>query len=287
MYRVDRNGKAWILTNEHVVKDSRTVAVRLSGSEGTRSGTVIGQDEVRDLAVLTVCCNGSWRALPTMATNSVRVGSDVAVLGFPGRRIGRDIAVTRGIVSSFGFHEESRSWLIQTDAAINPGNSGGPMMNLRGEVIGIVSSRHDPASAENIGFAIAMRTVDDELDDLEAGRTVTATPTPPPSDFVPVVPSGPAQEGEVTVTITQGVFDPQVVKVKVGTTVIWENLSGAASSATSMDDEAEQWDTEAIWKSAFDREVCCGQHTFRIPGCHRYRSLLSNDTGVGAVCVVE
>lgn len=287
MYRVDGNRMAWILTNEHVVRGARTVTVRLPGGDGTRSGTVVGQDEIRDLAVLTICCNGSWRALPTVSTNTVQVGSDVAVLGFPGQRIGRDLAVTRGIVSSFGFRDESRSWIIQTDAAINPGNSGGPMMNLKGEVIGIVSSRHDPVRAENIGFAISMQTVDEELDHLEAGRTVEASPTPPPTDFVPVVPSGPAQEGEVTVTITQGVFDPQVVKVKVGTTVIWENESGAASSATSLEGEAEQWDTEDIWKSAFNREVCCGQHTFRIPGCHRYRSVFSNDTGVGAVCVVE
>lgn len=107
------------------------------------------------------------------------------------------------------------------------------------------------------------------------------------ADFVPEVPDGPAQEGEAEVTITQGVFDPQVVKVKAGTTVIWENLSGAASSARAIDGQAEQWDTEAIWKSAFDRTVCCGQHTFTITGCHVYRSFFSNDQGVGAVCVVE
>ena len=106
-------------------------------------------------------------------------------------------------------------------------------------------------------------------------------------DFVPVVPDGPAAEGEVTVTITQGEFDPQVVKVKAGTTVIWENLSGAASSSRSIDGQAEQWDTEDIWKSAFNRDVCCGQHTFTITGCHVYRSFFSNDQGVGAVCVVE
>lgn len=189
IYRVDRNGKAWILTNEHVIRGARTVTVRLSGSGGSRTGTIVGQDEIRDLAVLTICCNSRWEALPTVATNEVDVGSDVAVLGFPGGRIGQDLAVTRGIVSSFGFHDESRSWLIQTDAAINPGNSGGPMLNARGQVVGIVSSRRDPVTTENIGFAISMRTVEQELDYLEVGRTVQASPTPRPTRVPTVVPS--------------------------------------------------------------------------------------------------
>ena len=181
IYRVDANGKAWLLTNEHVVRGSRTVTVRLTGSGGSRTGTVIGQDEIRDLAVLTICCNTSWQALRTLTTNSVRIGSEVAALGFPSGRIGVDLAVTRGIVSSFGFHDESRSWLIQTDAAINPGNSGGPLINARGEVIGVVSSRRDPVNAENIGFAISMRTVEQELDYLEVGATVRVTPTRRPT----------------------------------------------------------------------------------------------------------
>ena len=181
IYRVDANGKAWLLTNEHVVRGARTVTVRLTGSGGSRTGTVIGQDEIRDLAVLTICCNTSWQALRTLTTNSVRIGSEVAALGFPSGRIGVDLAVTRGIVSSFGFHDESRSWLIQTDAAINPGNSGGPLINARGEVIGVVSSRRDPVNAENIGFAISMRTVEQELDYLEFGTTVLVTPTRQPT----------------------------------------------------------------------------------------------------------
>ena len=189
IYRVDRNGKAWILTNEHVIRGARTVTVRLSGTGGSRTGTIVGQDEIRDLAVLTICCNTRWEALPTVATNDVSIGSDVAVLGFPGGRIGLDLAVTRGIVSSYGFHDESRAWLIQTDAAINPGNSGGPMLNARGQVIGIVSSRRDPVTAENIGFAISMRTVEQELDYLEVGRTVQASPTPRPTRVPTRVPT--------------------------------------------------------------------------------------------------
>ena len=181
MYRVDRNGRAWILTNEHVVGGSSSVTVRLS-SGGTRRGTVTGFDAVRDLAVVTICCDRNWKALPTGSSDNINVGSDVVVLGFPSGRIGSALSVTTGIVSSFGFRNESSSWLIQTDAAVNPGNSGGPLMNDTGEVIGIVSYRQDPAQRENIGFAIAMRTVDVQLNNLEVGRSVrAATPTPRPT----------------------------------------------------------------------------------------------------------
>lgn len=181
IYRVDGNGKAWILTNEHVIRGARTVTVRLSGSGGTRTGTIVGQDGIRDLAVLTICCNRSWEALPTFSATALRAGSDVVALGFPSLRVGTELSVTTGVVSSYGFHDESRSWIIQTDAALNPGNSGGPLLNGQGQVIGVVSSRIDPILGENIGFAISMRTVELELDYLERGRTVLASPTPRPT----------------------------------------------------------------------------------------------------------
>ena len=181
IYRVDNNRKAWILTNEHVIRGSRTVTVRLLDGSGTRTGTVVGEDDIRDLAVVTICCNSGWKALPRVVTSDIEIGSDVVVMGFPEQRIGSGLSVTTGIVSSFDFHNESRSWLIQTDAAVNPGNSGGPIMNSAGQVIGVVSSRIDPVRAENIGFAISMRTVVEELDYLEVGGSVrAATPTPTP-----------------------------------------------------------------------------------------------------------
>ena len=181
VYRVDNNGKAWILTNEHVIRGARTVTVRLSGNGGTRTGTVLGQDEIRDLAVLTICCNRSWKALPTLSTTTVQLGSDVAALGFPSFRVGSELSVTTGVVSSYGFQDARRAWVIQTDAALNPGNSGGPLLNENGQVIGVISSRIEPLFGENIGYAIAMRTVDQELVHLEAGRTVRASPTPRPT----------------------------------------------------------------------------------------------------------
>ncbi len=102
------------------------------------------------------------------------------------------------------------------------------------------------------------------------------------------VPEGPALEGEATIIMTDpSYFEPEIIKVKVGTTVTWENPRGSPSSARSFEGEAEQWDTTDIWKSSFNPEVCCGSHTFTILGCHRYRSEYSGDTATGAVCVVE
>ena len=102
------------------------------------------------------------------------------------------------------------------------------------------------------------------------------------------VPEGPALEGEATVIMADpSFFDPEVIKVKVGTTVTWENPRSSASSATSFDGEAEQWDTTDLWKSAFNPEVGSASHTFQVVGCHRYRSEFSGDTATGAVCVVE
>ena len=102
------------------------------------------------------------------------------------------------------------------------------------------------------------------------------------------VPDGPALEGEAKVSIADtDSFEPEVIKVKVGTTVTWENPRGSPSSARSFAGEAEEWNTSELWKSSFNPEVCCGSHTFTVVGCHRYRSEFSGDTATGAVCVVE
>ena len=102
------------------------------------------------------------------------------------------------------------------------------------------------------------------------------------------IPEGPALEGEATVIMADpAFFDPEVIKVKVGTTVIWENPRSSASSATSFEGEAEQWDTGDLWLSSFNPEVGSGSWTFQVVGCHRYRSEFSGDTATGAVCVVE
>lgn len=107
-------------------------------------------------------------------------------------------------------------------------------------------------------------------------------------EFEVSMPEGPAESGEVTILLAdKGFPDPQVVKIIVGTIVKWENERGSPSSAASFDGEAESFDSGELRRAPFNPELCCFEYTFTTPGCHRYRSLFSGDTGQGAICVVE
>ena len=187
IYKVDSAGRAWILTNEHVVQDSVSVDVHLFGQQSKRDGTVIAVDDVHDLAVVSICCNRNWQALEFITDTEVNAGAEVVALGFPYREgVLTSLSVSRGIVSSFGQNPITRTWVVQTDAALNPGNSGGPLINRSGEVIGTISFRiantSDGRPIDNIGFAVATKTLVDELQDLEAGKsTVTTAPTSIPT----------------------------------------------------------------------------------------------------------
>ncbi len=119
---------------------------------------------------------------------------------------------------------------------------------------------------------------------------VGATPTPTPTPVVINVPEGPTLTDADNPTIeigAQGSFTPDLIKVQIGTTVLWENPRRSASSTASLDDQAEQWNSGAMSKGTFDTEPARFSHTFTIPGCHQYASLFSGDTGTGAICVVE
>jgi len=96
----------------------------------------------------------------------------VIVLGYP--LGGENVAVTSGLVSTIDFDSGRNITWVQTDSAINPGNSGGPMLNLRGQVIGVVSAKMVGIAVEGIGFAISANTVNMYLPRLEAGETIMA-----------------------------------------------------------------------------------------------------------------
>lgn len=119
---------------------------------------------------------------------------------------------------------------------------------------------------------------------------VGATPTPIPTEVVIEVPAGPTltdADNPLVQIGDQGVFTPEVIKVQVGTTVTWENGRRSASSTASDEGELEQWNSGAMSRGAFDTGPKQFTHQFTIPGCHKYRSLFSGDSGTGAVCVVE
>lgn len=143
----------YILTNHHVV--ARATEIEVTLSDGRRfSAKVVGTDERTDLAVLKIDATG---LVPAVLGNSdaVEVGEWVVAIGSP---FGLDQTVTAGIISAKGRSDvgiADYEDFIQTDAAINPGNSGGPLVNMRGEVIGIntaIASRS--GGFMGVGFAI-------------------------------------------------------------------------------------------------------------------------------------
>lgn len=154
-----------ILTNAHVVKDADEIKVNLSDKRSF-DAKVIGVDPESDIAVIKIAAKG----LPTASlgdSSKLRVGEIVLAVGNP---FGLNRTVTSGIVSATGRtnvgiidYED----FIQTDAAINPGNSGGPLVNIKGEVIGIntaIASRS--GGYQGIGFAIPSSSAKLIMDDL-------------------------------------------------------------------------------------------------------------------------
>ncbi|PZV18099.1 MAG: serine protease [Leptolyngbya sp.] len=153
-----------IFTNAHVVAGADTVSVVLK--DGRRfKGEVIGSDETTDVAVIKINASG----LPTVKlgdSDRLLPGQAAIAIGNP---LGLDNTVTQGIISATGrsgadFGSSSRVNFIQTDTAINPGNSGGPLINSKGEVIGMNTAIIQGASG--IGFAVPIATAQRVADQL-------------------------------------------------------------------------------------------------------------------------
>ncbi|NLL61888.1 MAG: Do family serine endopeptidase [Candidatus Atribacteria bacterium] len=160
---VDKEG--YVLTNEHVVRGAEEIKVTLADKREFK-GKVVGSDTTTDMAIIKI----EAKNLPAVAlgdSDELRVGEIVIAIGNP---YNLDKTVTMGVVSakgrniSAGTGEHEYSNLIQTDAAINPGNSGGPLLNTKGEVIGINTAIIP--YAQGIGFAIPVNVAKRNLDDL-------------------------------------------------------------------------------------------------------------------------
>ena len=172
----------YVVTNHHVVEGNAEVRVTV-GDSLTYLGTVLGTDQVRDLAVVRICC-GSFKALPFGDASALRPGDAVVAIGYalglPGQA-----TVTRGIVSAVRYDSSYGSEVIQTDAAINPGNSGGPLLSTSGEILGINTFRREETATgrpvEGLGFAISGTTVQPLVPTLQAAPAPTPTPTPRPT----------------------------------------------------------------------------------------------------------
>src|SRR5262249_43888109 len=128
----------YIITNHHVVGDADKITVRLSDKE-EYDAKVVGSDDKTDIAVVKITPKHTLHAVPLGSSTDLQVGDWVMAIGNP---FGLDQTVTAGIVSAKGRVIGAGPYddFIQTDASINPGNSGGPLLNLKGEVVGINSA---------------------------------------------------------------------------------------------------------------------------------------------------
>ncbi len=161
-----------ILTNAHVVDGAAAITVAASGSNKERPARVVGISSCDDLAVIKVDDTTGLKPATFGKSSEQKVGEDVAVLGYPlGSSIGTDLSITRGIISKLDLALDPYQSLIQTDAAINHGNSGGPMVNRKGQVIGINTlSVAGTSLGTNIGFAISSDLAQQVIPDLKSGH---------------------------------------------------------------------------------------------------------------------
>ena len=164
---VDKNG--YIVTNNHVVENATKIRVRLHGDPGDYRGRVIGTDYETDLAVIKIDAGKPLQPVTIANSDSVQVGDWAVAIGSP---FGLEATVTAGIVSAVGrspaqLNARAFQHFIQTDAAINPGNSGGPLLNIRGEVIGVNTMiATSGRGSEGVGFALPVNMVARAYNDI-------------------------------------------------------------------------------------------------------------------------
>ena len=162
-FLIDDKGN--IVTNYHVVSGARSIEVTLS--DRTRHpAKLIGRDQLTDLAIIQITDRKNLPFVKLGDSNRLQVGQKVLAIGNP---FGFEGTLTTGVISALGrsIEDEGRVLedLIQTDAAINPGNSGGPLLNSRGEVIGVNTAIIGSANV-GIGFALPVSLVKESLSDL-------------------------------------------------------------------------------------------------------------------------
>ena len=165
---LDKDG--YIVTNNHVIEGADEIRVRLA-DEKEYDAKIVGRDPNTDLALIKIDPPENSHLIPLPLGNSddLQIGSWVVAIGSP---FGLEQTVTAGIVSAKGRIIGSGPYddFIQTDASINPGNSGGPLINMKGEVVGINTAI--VASGQGIGFAIPISLAEGIVEQLKASGSV-------------------------------------------------------------------------------------------------------------------
>ncbi|HET9595755.1 MAG TPA: trypsin-like peptidase domain-containing protein [Anaeromyxobacteraceae bacterium] len=163
-----------ILTNAHVIDGVARIEVDLGEEEERLPARVVGKDDASDVALLRVDAGRPLPTLPLGDSDAIHIADWLLVIGNP---FGLSHSVTVGVVSHLGRGDVAPAGregfydFIQTDASINPGNSGGPVLNVRGEVIGIATAVN--ATGQGIGFAVPINMAKEILAQLrDRGRVV-------------------------------------------------------------------------------------------------------------------
>jgi len=203
--------RGYILTNFHVVEGAQSIEVVL-GDQSRYPAKFIGADQRNDVALIKIDPKGKRLvALALGDSGAIQVGQKVLAIGNP---FGFQSTLTTGVVSALGrtvqtsqttFIDEA----IQTDAAINRGNSGGPLINSRGEVIGINSAIYTPTgTTAGIGFAIPINTAksiaNDLITDGRVHRAFLGIETMPVNDWLSQALDLPVQDGLLVEMVTRG-----------------------------------------------------------------------------------
>jgi len=179
IYKID-GGKAYILTNNHVINDADKVEIEFNDNNDRVSGTIIGGDTYADIAVLTID-NSDYVAVEFGDVSTLKLGDTIFTVGSP-MGINYKGTVTKGILSGkermvevnlSGNTADYYMKVLQLDAAVNPGNSGGPLCDVSGKVIGIISLKIVQDEVEGMGFAIPIEDALKYANLIEEGGEVS------------------------------------------------------------------------------------------------------------------
>jgi len=224
---LDMEGR--ILTNYHVIQDAEKLDVKLSNNKSYEA-RVLGADPDNDLAVIQISApTNELSVVPLGASRNLFVGQKVLAIGNP---FGLDRTLTTGIIS--GLSRPIRSEMtqrlidgaIQTDAAINPGNSGGPLLNSRGQMIGINTMIYSPSGGSvGIGFAVPVETAVRVINDIKQfGRVRKPRPG---VNFIPLANLGERFIRAVEIPVNEGLM---VVEVQSGSAAERSGIKGATQA---------------------------------------------------------
>ena len=209
----EKEDELLIVTNNHVVEGTDTLVVTfIDGSEA--EAAIKGLDADRDLAVIAVQLSGLSKDTKDAITIAALGDSDALELGEPviaiGNALGYGQSVSGGMVSALGreitMDDGSTGVFIQTDAAINPGNSGGALLNLKGEVVGINSSKIGGTYVEGMGYAIPITTASPIIAELMERQTRTVKVSEDERGFLGISPQNINDQISQMYGMPQGVF---------------------------------------------------------------------------------